>query len=80
MKKTLVGLLIFLFGFVLSTALFYEGYQRSPVLEWRWSLKNRQADCLIFWQEVERKEMGYITGIHTRGDEIFCIKNNAPEL
>lgn len=80
MKKILIGCALFFAGFVLSTSLFFEGYQHDPILEWRWSMKNRQNDCLIFWEEVERKDMGEITGIHTRGTEIFCLKNNAGEL
>lgn len=74
------GTIIFVAGFVLSMGLFFEGYQHDPILEWRWSLKNRQNDCLIVWRKIEMKDMGEITGIHSVGDEVLCIPNNSPAL
>lgn len=55
-------------GFVVATALFYNGFGVFPIMKWDWSLTNIHQNCLYVKAEQKQNSASY--------NEIVCLTNS----
>jgi hypothetical protein len=64
MEKVILGLVL---GITITTILFYNGYNASPILKWDWDLKEVDKNCLYFKIKETSNSLIY--------KKLVCIKN-----